>query len=310
MEVQALEDRLRLLERHVRAEDVVDQRRPDVDAHGLLRTRVDVGPIPVDLAAGKLGDQRRGAARACQRQLRRQRSLEARGRLGAQAKRARRLPDAGAAERGRLEEDVRRRLGHRRLFSADHAREGDRPLRVGDHEHVGRQVTLDAVQPKQPLLVPRPTHLDRRPPELREVERVQRLRVLEQDIVGDVHDVVDRPHAGRPKAALHPVRARPDPDARDHAADVAAAQLGVDDADLDQVAARRVGRARERGHEVALHRAVEPGAELARDAEVAHAVRAVGGDLGFHDRLAWDHRRQRLPRRSAVEDQDAGVVVT
>ena len=139
---------------------------------------------------------------------------------------------------------------------------------------------------------------------------MQRLRVLEQDVVGDVHDVVDRPHAGRPKAALHPVRARPDPDARDHAADVAAAQLGVDDADLDQVAARRVGRARERGHEVALHRAVEPGAELARDAEVAHAVRAVGGDLGFHDRLARDHRRQRLTRCAAVQDQDAGVVVT
>ena len=53
----------------MRAEDVVDQRGPDVDSHRLLRSRVDVGPVPVHLSARDLGDQGRGAPGAREREL-------------------------------------------------------------------------------------------------------------------------------------------------------------------------------------------------------------------------------------------------
>src|SRR5437879_10347165 len=46
----------------------------------------------------------------------------------------------------------------------------------------------------------RSSDLDRGPTQLREIERVERLVQLEQDVVGRVDDVVDRPlaHGGEP----------------------------------------------------------------------------------------------------------------
>ena len=133
---------------------------------------------------------------------------------------------------------------------------------------------------------------------------MQRLRVLEQHVVGDVDDVVDRPHPAGAQAALHPVRARTDLDSLDHAADVAAAQGRIRYRNLDQVASRRTRAAGERRHEVPLERAVEAGRQLARDAEVAHLVRPVGGDLRLHEGLARDHGCQRITGPAAVEDED------
>ena len=78
---------------------------------------------------------------------------------------------------------------------------------------------------------------------------------------------------------------------------------------LHKVAARRARGACERRHEVALDRHVEARGQLAGDAEVAHLVGAIGGDLRLHDRLARDHRRERLARDPGVEDEDPGVVV-
>src|SRR5262249_49093812 len=58
VEVEAFEDRLRLLERHVSAEHVVDQARAHVDAHWLLRPGIDVCPVAVNLSARELDDER------------------------------------------------------------------------------------------------------------------------------------------------------------------------------------------------------------------------------------------------------------
>ena len=143
----------------------------------------------------------------------------------------------------------------------------------------------------------------------RQVIGVHGLRVLEQHVVGDVDDVVDRPDAARAEPPLHPVRAWANLDSFDHRADEAAAELGVVDRHLDQILARRVRAAREGRHEIVLHRAVEADGELARDAQVAHLVWPVREDLGLDDRLARDDGGQRLTWRAALEDHDSRVVV-
>src|SRR5439155_6865488 len=98
VEVEPLEDRLRVFERDVRAEHLVDQRRPEIDANRLLRPRVDVRPLAMHLATGQLGDQRRGAACTRQRELGWQRTLKASRGFGTKSQRTRGLPHAGAVE--------------------------------------------------------------------------------------------------------------------------------------------------------------------------------------------------------------------
>ena len=274
----------------MRAEKIIDESRLQVDPNRLLWPGVDVSPLPMHVAAGQLGYQRRGTPRAGQRQLGRQGALEASGGLGAQAQRSRRLADARSVEVRRLEQDVGRLPGDGRLLASDHAGDGDRALRVRDDEHFRRELSLHTIEAEQLFLRAGSPDVDLGAGQLIQVERVQRLGVLQQHVVGCVDDVVDGPHTARAQSPLHPFGARPHLDALDHATDVPAAQVWIVDRDLDQIPAGRVGGARERGHEVALHRPVESRPELARHAEMAHLVRAVGGDLRLHDRLAGNGR--------------------
>src|SRR5207245_9367172 len=98
------------------------------------------------------------------------------------------------------------------------------------HQHVGGQVADEAVERQQLLVWAGTADVNGGSAQAREVEGVEWLRVLEEDVVGDVDDVVDRAHAARSQPALHPVRTGTDPDPLDHAADVAAAEVGVVDA--------------------------------------------------------------------------------
>ena len=88
VKVEPLEDRLRLFQRHMCPQHVVDERGTKVDSNRFLRARIDIGPVLVDRAARQLGNQRRGAPRAGQRELGRQGSLEPRRGFGSQPDRA------------------------------------------------------------------------------------------------------------------------------------------------------------------------------------------------------------------------------
>ena len=63
------------------------------------------------------------------------------------------------------------------------------------------------------------------------IEGVQRLAPFQHDEVGDVDDVVDRPHAGVGQPALHPAGGRADLDVADQGRGIAGGQLGVFDID-------------------------------------------------------------------------------
>ena len=91
---------------------------------------------------------------------------------------------------------------HLCLGAAHDAADGHRTGSVGDHQHVGIQSALGSVERGHPLpgRARRMMMVGRPPagslPKQLVVERMQRLADLQHDIVGDVHDVADRAHAG------------------------------------------------------------------------------------------------------------------
>ena len=90
---------------------------------------------------------------------------------------------------------------------AHDAADRGRALGVGDHEHVGVERALDAVERAQRLARPRAADHERRPRQPFEIERVHRLAELEHHVVGDVDDVVDRADAGGVEPFGEPLRA-------------------------------------------------------------------------------------------------------
>ena len=131
--------------------------------------------------------------------------------------------------------------------------------------------------------------------------------MLQHHVRGGVDDIVDRAHPRRAQAALHPVRARPDLHPGDRDRDETRAEVRRLDGDVDQLRRRWRNALDVEGHEVRLEVAARRGRELSRHAQVAEAVGAVGGDLGFEDGLDRDVLGQRLARLTSVEQHDPGL---
>ena len=229
VESQLDQDPLRLLEGDVEAEHLVHEPglQPDPDRN--LRMWIDVGPLAVNGAASKLGDHGCRPPGAGEGELGRQALLEPSRRFSTQPESARGLAHARTVEGRGLQKYVCSRIGDGGFLAADDTGDRDRLLGVGDDEHVCRQLAFDAVEAEKLLAGARTAHVHTAARQLGEVECMQRLRVLQQDVVRDVDDVVDRPHAARAQAALDPLLAGTDLHAGDDPADVAAAQVGVVD---------------------------------------------------------------------------------
>ena len=81
-------------------------------------------------------------------------------------------------------------------------------------------------QPLRPQVDhPFPPHEDGPAGQTVEVKGVERLAVLEEDIIGDVDEIVDRAGPTSREPALHPLRRGPDPHAFDQPSDVARTPL-------------------------------------------------------------------------------------
>ena len=139
------------------------------------------------------------------------------------------------------------------------------------------------------------------------VERVHRLTVFEHDVVRDVHNVVDRPHAGRAQTAAHPLRRGGDFDILHHTRGVARAKLGVFDLHGElfvnvavAAAHRRLGK-RQRGAERA--------GALAGEAAHRKAVGAVVRDLKLHDAVVQAADGADIVAGNAVLFEDENAVL-
>ena len=126
----------------------------------------------------------------------------------------------------RLQKDVPGVLGHLGRDAAHDAGKGDGAGVIGDQQHVGGQLALDAVQSLHRLAPARPSHHDATLQRL-VVEGVKGLPRFEHDVIGNVHDIVDRALAGVLQTPLHPRQRGLDGDVLDQGSRVAGAQLGI-----------------------------------------------------------------------------------
>src|SRR5439155_22284201 len=147
--------------------------------------------------------------------LRMNASAEPNAGLTGQIETLHRPTDTNEIEIGRFEENVRRAGRYLRLRSTHDASDSNWTHRVGYHQVVRR---------KLPQLPIERLHFFTRPPgpnddgglatrtlrQLVVIERVQRLSPFQHHVIGNVHDVVDGPHAGVSEPALHPARRRND----------------------------------------------------------------------------------------------------
>ncbi len=247
------------------------------------RSGIDVEGGCGDRAAGDLRDDLRRPIEGRKDSLRIGPALEAVRGVGPQSERPCGAPHLDRIEPGALEEDVPGRAGDLAGLPPHHPRHRHRPGRVGDHQHLGGQGTLDAVQREQPLAGACPSHDDPLLRQAIEVERVQRLPLLPQDEIRRVDDVVDRALAYRLEPLAQPVGGGTDAHAEHGARGVARAQVGSLDDDGGGLRGRPATR-RERRHRGAQRGAGERGV-LARHAEMVHAVGTVGEDVQVVDRV-------------------------
>ena len=285
---------------HLRAGEE-DLRR--LDGHG-----VGVGDAAGRDAARRLEHERGGTPQRALGQLRVQPFLEPGRGLRADVQRGRGPPRVDRVERRGLHQHVGCRGGGLAVLPADDAGEADRALRVRDEEHRRPQRVLDAVECGEPLAVAGWAHDDRGLSELGEVEGVQRLAVLEHDVVRHVDDVVDGALARQLQAAAHPLWRGADLDAAQHGCRVAHAQLGVLHHDGDRVGDVLVALvilSQRLGHGVLGERG-----DLVRDAKDRQTVAAVRGHLDLQNVVGGQDVGERRSDGCVVaQDQDALVVV-
>ena len=270
-----------MLGRQVHAQDApyVGRRQGDLDAG--RGDRIVVQDAPRDSPTGQLTHEFGRPLAGVGGQGRVDAAPEAGGCLAGQLEGGIRPAGVDVVEVGGLQQDARRPLAHLGVQPAHDARDGNRPGCVGDEQHVGRQLAAHIVQRDQLLAWSGAAHDNRRrlPPGSRHqlvvVEGVQGLPQFEHDVVGDVHDVGDGPHAGQGHAPLHPGRCVADGHALDDRGAVAVAQVRVFDDDAGQPFDRRpLG-----GHLAArvAHRLPRQRGDLASRADNVRGAGQVGG---------------------------------
>ena len=291
----------------VGAEQGIDLLRLELHDRGSLVLGDDVHHAVYDLAAAEQLDQLAGTLHGLHGVHRVKTLFVARGGVGAHPEGRRRAADGHAVEVGALKEDHRRIADDLAVRAAHHARDAHGLVLVADAEHIRRELAVVAVEGLNDLALTRGADDDPAAVHAGEVEGVHRLAVLEHDVVRNVHDVVDRAHAGVAQALAHPLRGGRDLHVLHHARGVARAKLAVLDLDVDQL--RDAAAAALDPGCVQLERAAEGRACLAGKANDGKAVGTVGRDLELdHAVVIADDLRDVVAGLPIILTQDEDAV--
>ena len=288
----------------------------------LLRLRPEVRGRLAHLTAGDRADQVDGAPEGFRHAQHIDPAFEAITRFARQAEGAAGAANAGRLEVGCLEHDVGRVLRDLGLGAAHHTRDDGRSFGITDDRHLRRQFSFDAVQRDEFFRRFRSTHDNGRPAQFGEVEGMQRLIDLEQDVVGRVHDVVDRALADALEARGEPRWARLYFDAPNDGDHVSRRPLGILEANSDSVHNGGWADGRMGGNGPSAHLPIRPSnlrqfhrrpktrRHLAGDTLMAQQVRPIrrdiDDDLLISDRNGFQERR--AGRSVGLELEDASVI--
>ena len=247
-------------------------------------------------AAGNLDDERRSGGRAHLDVMVVDATLVAHGALAEQAQVATRAARAARLEHGSFEQNVGRFLGDLGIKAAHNARERHGALLGrGDNRHVARELAMLAIERGELLAIFGSANHDMGHAigvlNLVQVKRMQRLAEQEQDVVRHVNDVVHGALANGGKTLDHPVGARANFHAMNHASGVARATHGIGNVDLHGIGLNVARKLQLGGH---ILQRVRPrlgvhGANLASEAHDGKAVGAVRGNLQVEHRIGEAH---------------------
>src|SRR3989338_10093156 len=203
-----------------------DFARAQLNLGRLPAPRINVNGAGEQLAARELEEDLGAAPRRAQRGFDVHPALEAVARFGAQPELFGRAPRRNGVEPGRLEQDVLRAQADFRVGAAHDAGERHGALGVGDDQVVGLQGTGHPVERGQLLAGLGGADDDFLFRQRVEVEGVRGVAELEQDVVGDVHDVVDGSDPAGFEALPQPVGRGLDFHVAQHQRHVAVAEVG------------------------------------------------------------------------------------
>ena len=206
---------------------------------------------------------------------------------------------------GGLEEHGGRGRTDLRVCAADDAGHADRMLGVGDHQHLAVQRAGDAVEGHQRLPRRRAAHDEPVAGDAVVIKGVHRLPEFEHDIVRDVDDVVDRPDARGFQPPLDVGGGRPDAHALDHPGRETGTAFRI--RDLDRRARRGGGGTRGGLRDGGPEPPIQQQRDLTRDAEDAHAVGTVGGQLDIENRVVAHPLDLLNGKPDAVQPLDEGL---
>ena len=216
------------------------------------------------------------------------------------------FPDAASLEVGGFKDHVHGVRHNLAVQSAHDARKAHGPGVVGNDQHIGGQLPDVPVQGGQLLPGPGPADHDFPALDIAVVKGVHGLAVFQHHIVGDVHNVIDRPDAAGAEPLPHPLGGGADLHVPHHPGGVPGTEVRVRGLYVQQV---RKGALRPALNlrVVELEGLAEGDRRLPGQADDAEAVRAVGGDFKFHHMVvrADDGADVVSGLAVLVEDEDA-----
>ena len=176
------------------------------------------------------------------------------------------------------------------IFTAHDACQTDGLVLIGNDQHAGLQITDIAVQSGQGFAFHGFPDHDLAGTDIAVVKCVHGLAILQHDIVGDIHNVVDGTDAVGSQTLTHPLGGRTDLDIGNHPCGVAVAQLLGGNFHI-QLLEDGVGIAAVDHRLVVLHGQIESSSSFPGQTDDGEAVGTVVGDFKVnHGVIVADHQ--------------------
>ena len=201
--------------------------------------------------------------------------------VGMHAVAPRSAADARRLEPCRFDKNIFRLLRDHGVEAAHHPGQGDCLLGISDDQVFGMQLALHAVECFQSLAFVGPTHDDLATLQQIKIESVGGVAHLDERVIAGVYRIVDRAGASRPQPLCHGFLRSPDVHPANHPRRIPCAAFGI----LNVDGKFRSGFGRRQLCLQRLEINIEHRRAFPRDAAVAHAIHAVGGDLHLEDGL-------------------------
>ena len=197
------------------------------------RFGIEVNDLRRDLTARQITEHQRSTLQGIDRTIGIDTALETERRIGIQAVTLSSLAHPNGIEICALDEDVGRSIAHTRLQTAKYACDTHRFICVADHQILSRQLALNAIERYERSALLASANHNLATLDLIGIECVQRLTKFEQDIVGDIDQIVLGIDTHSTQRILQPLGRRSNLTTRNRHTGITRSRLLILNLDLD-----------------------------------------------------------------------------